>query len=143
MTRREAFRGALDLDGRRIVVRASYPLPDLTRALRGARPLGTQTRARRSWRIEHGRLWLRFAMIDPCPTQPRAFELSTAELVEAFSSGFAVGLDTRPNVRARGAANCRLVIPLWPTEALRFDVLDALRVAGLRVYPCDLAKGRP
>ena len=124
--RREALRGALDVERRRLIVRAVDPLPDLAAALRAARPLGTFTRVRRSWRVEHGRLWLTFAMIDPAPTMPRAFELAAPELVDAFITGCAVGLDVRPGIRAEAVGGYRWAVPLWPAEGPRLDVLDAL-----------------
>ena len=124
--RREALRGALDVERRRLIVRAVDPLPDLAAALRAARPLGTFTRVRRSWRVEHGRLWLTFAMIDPAPTMPRAFELAAPELVDAFIAGCAVGLDVRPGIRAEAVGGYRWAVPLWPAEGPRLDVLDAL-----------------
>jgi hypothetical protein len=124
--RREALRGALDVERRRLIVRAVDPLPDLAAALRAARPLGTFTRVRRSWRVEHGRLWLTFAMIDPAPTMPRAFELAAPELVDAFIAGCAVGLDVRPGIRAEAVGGYRWAVPLWPAEGPRLDMLDAL-----------------
>ena len=124
--RREALRGALDVERRRLIVRAVYPLPDLAAALTAARPLGTFTRVHRSWRVEHGRLWLTFAMIDPAPTMPRASELAAPELVDAFIAGCAVGLDVRPGIRAEAVGGYRWAVPLWPAEGPRLDVLDAL-----------------
>ena len=124
--RREALRGALDADRSRLIVRAVDPLPDLAAALTAARPLGTFTRVRRSWHVEHGHLWLTFAMIDPAPTVPRAFELAAPELVDAFIAGSAVGLDVRPGIRAEVVEGYRLAVPLWPAEGPRLDVLDAL-----------------
>ncbi len=124
--RREALRGALDADRSRLIVRAVDPLPDLAAALTAARPLGTFTRVHRSWRVEHGRLWLTFAMIDPAPTVPRAFELATPELVDAFIAGCAIGLDVRPGIRAEVVGGYRWAVPLWPAGGPRLDVLDAL-----------------
>ena len=125
MSKTEQFRGSLYRTPAHVLffIRVIDPRPDLAASLRAARPPGTPTKARRGWAIEGGRLRLSFEVLEPAPCRRRAFYVPAAGL-DAFVGGCAVGLDTRPSRRPRPAG--ARVMPLWPTEGPRYDVLEAL-----------------
>jgi len=133
----ERFRGSLYETSARVlfVIRAVDPSPDLAAALRAARRPGTPTKVRRGWSIEGGRLRLSFEVLEPVPCQRRALYVPAPGL-DAFLSGCAVGIDTRPSRRRRPAGAD--VLPVWPAEAPRLDVIEALRAAWFRADPADV-----
>jgi hypothetical protein len=124
----ERFRGSLyETPARKLfVIRPIDPSPDLADALRAARRPGTPTKVRRGWKIEGGRLRLSFEVLEPEPCRRRAFYVPAAGL-DAFMDGCAVGIATRPSRRRRPAGVD--VLPVWPTEGPRLDVLEALTKA--------------
>lgn len=133
----ERFRGSLyETPARTLfVIRAVDPSANLAAALRAARRPGTPTKVRRGWSIEGGRLRLSFEILEPGPCRRRAFYVPAAGL-DAFLGGCAVGIDTRPS-RHRHPAGAD-VLPVWPAEAPRLDVIEALRAAGFRADPADV-----
>jgi hypothetical protein len=124
----ETLRGSLFERPSRVlfIIRAVDPSPDLAAALRAVRRLGAPTKVLRGWSSEGGRLRLSFEVLEPEPCRRRAFYVPAAPL-DAFLGGCAVGIDT--DLSGRRHPGGTDVLPVWPTEGPRLDVLEALTEA--------------